>query len=32
MAGNKYGARRIIDPATGYVFDSKKEWVSGESR
>lgn len=26
MAGNKYGARKIVDPATGYVFDSKKEY------
>ena len=25
--GNKYGARKIVDPATGYVFDSKKEFI-----
>ena len=25
MAGNKYGARKITDPITGFVFDSKKE-------
>lgn len=25
--GNKYGARKIKDPATGYVFDSKKEFI-----
>ena len=24
---NKYGAKKIKDPATGYVFDSKKEFV-----
>ena len=24
---NKYGARKIKDPATGYVFDSKKEFI-----
>jgi hypothetical protein len=24
---NKYGAKKIIDPATGYVFDSKKEFI-----
>jgi hypothetical protein len=24
--GNKYGAKKIKDPATGYVFDSKKEY------
>ena len=24
---NKYGAKKIRDPATGYVFDSKKEFV-----
>lgn len=23
---NKYGAKKITDPATGYVFDSKKEY------
>lgn len=23
---NKYGAKKIKDPATGYVFDSKKEF------
>lgn len=27
MAGNKYGAKKIKDPATGYVFDSKKEFI-----
>ena len=27
MAGNKFGAKKIIDPATGYVFDSKKEFI-----
>jgi hypothetical protein len=26
MAGNKYGAKKIVDPATGYEFDSKKEF------
>lgn len=26
MARNKYGAKKIKDPATGYVFDSKKEF------
>lgn len=26
MAGNKYGAKKIKDPATGFVFDSKKEF------
>ena len=26
MAGNKYGAVKITDPATGYVFDSKHEF------
>ena len=25
MAGNKYGAKKITDPATGFVFDSKAE-------
>lgn len=24
---NKYGARKIKDPDTGYVFDSKKEFI-----
>ena len=24
---NKYGAKKIKDPATGYVFDSKKEFT-----
>ena len=24
--GNKYGAKQITDPATGYVFDSKAEF------
>ena len=23
---NKYGAKKITDPATGFVFDSKKEY------
>ena len=23
---NKYGAKKITDPVTGYVFDSKKEY------
>ena len=27
MVGNKYGARKITDPATGYVFDSRKEFM-----
>lgn len=27
MAGNKYGAKKIKDPATGYEFDSKKEFI-----
>ena len=27
MMMNKYGARKIKDPATGYVFDSKKEFI-----
>lgn len=27
MTGNKYGAKKIKDPATGFVFDSKKEFV-----
>ena len=27
MAGNKYGAKKIKDPATGYVFDSKAEFI-----
>ena len=26
MALNKYGAKKITDPATGFVFDSKKEY------
>lgn len=26
MAGNKFGAKKIKDPATGFVFDSKKEY------
>ena len=25
--GNKYGAKKITDPATGFVFDSKKEFI-----
>ena len=24
---NKYGAKKIKDPATGYVFDSKAEFI-----
>ena len=27
MTWNKYGAKKIKDPATGYVFDSKKEFI-----
>lgn len=27
MTGNKYGAKKIKDPATGFVFDSKKEFI-----
>ena len=27
MGGNKYGAKKIKDPATGFVFDSKKEFI-----
>ena len=27
MAGNKFGAKKIIDPATGYEFDSKAEFI-----
>ena len=27
MAGNKFGAKKIKDPATGFVFDSKKEFI-----
>lgn len=26
MAGNKFGAKKITDPATGFVFDSKMEY------
>ena len=26
MGKNKYGAKKITDPETGYVFDSKKEY------
>lgn len=26
MAGNKFGAKKVIDPITGDVFDSKKEY------
>jgi hypothetical protein len=26
MTGNKFGAKKIIDPATGFEFDSKKEF------
>lgn len=25
--GNKYGAKKIKDPATGFTFDSKKEFI-----
>lgn len=25
MAGNKFGAKKVIDPITGFAFDSKKE-------
>ena len=24
---NKYGAKKIRDPATGYMFDSRKEFI-----
>lgn len=27
MMMNKYGAKKITDPATGFVFDSKKEFA-----
>lgn len=27
MGGNKYRAKKITDPATGFVFDSKAEFV-----
>ena len=27
MKMNKYGAKKITDPATGYVFDSKAEFI-----
>jgi hypothetical protein len=27
MAGNKYGAKKIKDPATGFTFDSKAEFI-----
>lgn len=27
MTWNKYGAKKITDPVTGYVFDSKKEYT-----
>lgn len=27
MMMNKYGAKKITDPATGFVFDSKAEFV-----
>lgn len=27
MAGNKYGAKKITDPITGFVFDSKREYT-----
>ena len=27
MTMNKYGARKIKDPATGFVFDSKAEFI-----
>ena len=26
MAGNKFGARKVTDPITGFQFDSKKEY------
>ena len=26
MRKNKYGAKKINDPETGYVFDSKREY------
>lgn len=26
MAGNKFGAKKITDPITGEIFDSKKEF------
>ena len=26
MGGNKYGAKKVTDPNTGEVFDSKKEY------
>ena len=26
MAGNKFGAKKVIDPITGFAFDSKKEY------
>ena len=27
LARNKYGAKKIKDPASGYVFDSKAEFI-----
>ena len=27
MAWNKYGAKKITDPATGFTFDSKAEFI-----
>ena len=27
MVGNKFGAKRITDPNTGYTFDSKAEFI-----
>lgn len=27
MAGNKFGAKKIKDPATGFTFDSKAEFI-----
>ena len=27
MRMNKYGAKKIKDPASGYTFDSKKEFI-----
>lgn len=27
MVWNKYGAKKITDPATGFVFDSKAEFI-----
>lgn len=27
MAGNKYGAKKVKDPITGFLFDSKAEYT-----